>query len=53
MQLIPGGRKLAAGYQLFSKSSKADGKSGKADSSTKSDKANKSAKAYSKGQKEK
>ena len=47
-----GRRKLAAGYQLFSKSSKADGKSGKADSSTKSDKANKSAKAYSKGQKE-
>jgi len=45
-------RKLAAGYQLFSKSSKkADGKSGKADSSTKSDKA-KSAKAYSKAQKE-
>ena len=44
------GRKLiAAGYQLFSKSSKkADGKSGKSDSSTKSDKANKSAKAYSK-----
>ena len=39
--------------KLFSKSSKADGKSGKADSiSTKSDKANKSAKAYSKGQKE-
>ena len=45
-------RKLTAGYQLFSKSSKANGKSGKADSSTKSDKANKSAKAYSKGQKE-
>ena len=50
--LRAGGRKLAEGYQLFSKSSKADGKSGKADSSTKSDKANKSAKAYSKGQKE-
>ena len=45
-------RRLAAGYQLFSKSSKkADEKSGKADSSsTKSDKANKSAKAYPKAQ---